>query len=271
MRAAAALHRTLVEATIEEMRRRVHEPLSLDALAGAAHLSRFHFARVFREITGVPPGRFLTALRVERAKELLLTTSLPVIEISLEVGYWSLGAFTSHFTALVGLAPARFRALAQSEHAAALVRRLGAADLGESPMLGVSGRVRGAGGERQLVFVGLFEATPPQRRPLACALVRGDRAYVIGPVRAGAYAVAAVSFPPSADLLAYLLPQRHAVRVGGLALEVRDGRAVTDADVVLAPPAATDPPIVVAVPLLLLEREATRSSKAGEARTHSHG
>lgn len=269
MCAVATLHRAQVETTIAEMRRRSDESLPLDALAEAAHLSRFHFARVFREVTGVPPGRFLTALRMERAKRLLLTTSLPVTEISLEVGYWSLGTFTRHFTALVGLAPARFRALARSERAAALVRQLREADLDEPLQRGVNGRVRGAGGDRRVVFVGLFEATPPQRRPLTCALVRGDRAYSLGPVPEGRYAVAAASFPPEADLLMYLLPQPQAIRVGGIALEVRGGCADGDAEVVLGPPAPTDPPIVTAIPLLLLERESEALSNAGEANARS--
>ena len=46
-------------------------PHTLDSLAERACLSSFHFARVFRAVTGVPPNTFMTALRYERAKELL--------------------------------------------------------------------------------------------------------------------------------------------------------------------------------------------------------
>jgi AraC-like DNA-binding protein len=67
-------------------------------MTGIAHLSPYHFARTFRRITGIPPGEFLGALRLQRAKELLLTTDLFTSEVCYEVGYASFGTFTSRFT-----------------------------------------------------------------------------------------------------------------------------------------------------------------------------
>jgi AraC family transcriptional regulator len=93
-----ASHRTIVERVVAEMRERVNETLSLWAMTGIAHLSPYHFARTFRRITGIPPGEFLGALRLQRAKELLLTTDLFTSEVCYEVGYASFGTFTSRFT-----------------------------------------------------------------------------------------------------------------------------------------------------------------------------
>jgi AraC-like DNA-binding protein len=90
---------------------RYHEPLSLADMANTAILSKFYFSRVFRELTGTSPGRFLAAVRLANAKQLLLATSLRVTEISYMVGYNSLGTFTSRFTRSVGVSPARYRAL----------------------------------------------------------------------------------------------------------------------------------------------------------------
>ncbi len=71
------------------MRERLSEDISLDELAAEARLSPFHFSRMFKQSTGVPPRVYLTRLRMEKACELLETTDLPVTEIAQEVGYSS--------------------------------------------------------------------------------------------------------------------------------------------------------------------------------------
>ncbi|WP_274425206.1 AraC family transcriptional regulator [Chelativorans sp. YIM 93263] len=75
--------------SVELLRARFSEDISLDELAAEARLSPFHFARMFKQSLGVPPRVYLTRLRVERACELLETTELPVTEIAQEVGYSS--------------------------------------------------------------------------------------------------------------------------------------------------------------------------------------
>src|SRR5260370_23685096 len=100
-----------VERAIASIWERYNEPLSLAEIAKSAILSRFHFSRVFREATGVSPGRFLSAVRIYEAKRMLVSTSLSVTEISLAVGYNSLGPFTNPFTDIVGVSPTRPRPL----------------------------------------------------------------------------------------------------------------------------------------------------------------
>src|SRR6266853_3083700 len=96
------------------MHTHLYEVLTLEDLASVACLSPSHFHRVFRRLIGIPPGEFLAALRFQAARRLLLTTSLSVTEICFEVGYTSIGSFTSRFTHLVGLSP---RLLRQRAHA----------------------------------------------------------------------------------------------------------------------------------------------------------
>lgn len=103
-----------VERAITTMWEHYSEPLSLDEIADTAILSKFYFSRVFRSVTGTSPGRFLTAIRLYRAKNLLLETSLTVTDIAYKVGYNSLGTFTTRFTRSVGASPTRFRALSHS-------------------------------------------------------------------------------------------------------------------------------------------------------------
>jgi transcriptional regulator GlxA family with amidase domain len=85
------------------------EPLSLDQLSAEADLSTFHFLRTFRQAFGETPHAFQTRLRVERAKDLLTVSSRPVTEICFDVGFTSLGSFSTLFRRQVGQSPAEFR------------------------------------------------------------------------------------------------------------------------------------------------------------------
>jgi AraC-like DNA-binding protein len=76
--------------------------LDVAAFARAAHASPAHFARSFKRAFGETPGRYLQRRRIERAQELLRGTDLTVTEVSLEVGFRSLGSFSGAFRALVG-------------------------------------------------------------------------------------------------------------------------------------------------------------------------
>jgi len=85
------------------------EPLDLDAMAGEAGYSRFHFARAFASAYGETPRAYLTRRRVERAKTLLRAANLSVTEICFLVGFASLGSFSSRFRDLVGRSPSEYR------------------------------------------------------------------------------------------------------------------------------------------------------------------
>jgi AraC-like DNA-binding protein len=81
------------------------EPLDVPALAREAYTSRAHFVRSFKKAFGETPHRYLQRRRVERAKELLRNTRLTVTEVSLAVGFRSLGSFSTAFRQLVGESP----------------------------------------------------------------------------------------------------------------------------------------------------------------------
>lgn len=90
--------------------RRYAEPLDLAALAAAAGCSRYHFLRSFAAAYGETPGRYLTHRRVERASELLRSSTLTVTEVCMLVGFTSLSSFTRRFTEIVGVTPSAYRA-----------------------------------------------------------------------------------------------------------------------------------------------------------------
>ena len=86
------------------------EPLDLDAMAGEAGYSRFHFARAFAAAYGETPRAYLTRRRIERAKTLLRTANLSVTEICFLVGLRSVGSFTTSFGRVYGMTPTAYRA-----------------------------------------------------------------------------------------------------------------------------------------------------------------
>jgi AraC-like DNA-binding protein len=85
------------------------EPLDLDALAGSAGVSKYHFLRCFAATYGKTPALYLAERRVERAQDLLRATNLTVTEVCYLVGYASLGSFSTKFRQLVGMTPSAYQ------------------------------------------------------------------------------------------------------------------------------------------------------------------
>jgi len=88
------------------------QPLDVEALARAAHMSAGHFSREFRLAYGESPYSYLMTRRIERAMALLRRGDLSVTEVCFAVGCSSLGTFSTRFTELVGMPPSTYRAQA---------------------------------------------------------------------------------------------------------------------------------------------------------------
>ena len=98
-----------VRHVIDYMRAHVAEALSLAQLAQVGKLSPSRFVRAFRNATGQPPYRFLVRLRIEKARELLEHTDLPVIEVGLRCGFEQPSHFATMFRKVTGLTPRAWR------------------------------------------------------------------------------------------------------------------------------------------------------------------
>jgi AraC family transcriptional regulator len=85
------------------------EDIGLDDLAAIADLSAKHFARAFRQSTGMPPHRWLIERRIDRAKALLMEGDLNLAEIALTCGFADQSHFTAAFRKSVGATPGIFR------------------------------------------------------------------------------------------------------------------------------------------------------------------
>lgn len=82
--------------------------IALADLADVAHLSEFHFARLFKQTTGLPPHQFVIHQRVERAKRLIVAGRLSLAQIAIGVGFSDQSQLNRHFKRLVGVTPKRF-------------------------------------------------------------------------------------------------------------------------------------------------------------------
>jgi AraC family transcriptional regulator len=83
--------------------------LSIERMAAIACLSRFHFARTFRQAVGQSPHRYVSAKRLERAKALLMHGDRPLVDIALALSFSSQANFARAFREATGLAPGQYR------------------------------------------------------------------------------------------------------------------------------------------------------------------
>jgi AraC family transcriptional regulator len=97
-----------VRRAVEMIHERYAEPLSIDDLARAAHMSRYHFSRVFRAHTGKSPYRYLIDVRMTRAAHLLRAKRCGVTEAAFSVGCADLGRFGRMFRSIHGVRPSEY-------------------------------------------------------------------------------------------------------------------------------------------------------------------
>jgi AraC family transcriptional regulator len=98
-----------IRLAVELMHAHMHRDLALEEIASAAHLSPFHFARLFKKLTGATPHAYLAGLRAARAQALLAETDLPITEVGARVGYMSSSHFARAFRLATGISPRAYR------------------------------------------------------------------------------------------------------------------------------------------------------------------
>lgn len=108
-RPEGGLSRSQLPVVIEHMTAHLADPLTLTELAALVHMSTYHFLRRFSGSTGSSPMRYLTGLRMQRARELLSGGDLPVSAVATACGYSTAAAFTAAFRRHHGVSPRVYR------------------------------------------------------------------------------------------------------------------------------------------------------------------
>ena len=83
--------------------------LRLAELSALVHMSPYHFARMFKHTTGVPPHLFVIRRRIEQARALLATQRAPIAVVARLVGFQTPSHFTTTFRRLTGMTPSEYR------------------------------------------------------------------------------------------------------------------------------------------------------------------
>ncbi len=106
---AGGLSKRALKRAIDYIGDNLEKDLTLAELAGTAHMSPYHFSRLFKGSTGLTPHRYVIERRVQRAKELLSSTALPIAEIAFLCGFAHQSHLNRHFKRLLGVNPKALR------------------------------------------------------------------------------------------------------------------------------------------------------------------
>jgi len=104
-----------VRQVTEFIEENLDKDLPLAELAAVVCMSPFHFARLFKRSTGVPPHRFVVRQRIARARGVLATPELSIAQISRMVGFRTPSHFTTVFRRVLGITPGTYRTVALLE------------------------------------------------------------------------------------------------------------------------------------------------------------
>jgi AraC-like DNA-binding protein len=92
-----------------------HRPIDLDAVAGEAGISPFHFLRLFARVLGVTPHQYLVRSRLRHAAKLLADEDIAITDVAYDVGFGDLSNFVRTFHRAAGVSPTSFRAAARGK------------------------------------------------------------------------------------------------------------------------------------------------------------
>jgi AraC-like DNA-binding protein len=108
-RAQSGLPAYKLRRAVEFVEAHIDEPINLERLAAVVRLSPFHFHRQFKRSTGLTPSKYVLRARIERAKDLLSDSELPIVEVAAQVGFADQSHFSAVFREATSMTPKTYR------------------------------------------------------------------------------------------------------------------------------------------------------------------
>lgn len=245
-----------IDEVIAYIHKNIYEPLPLSLLASYIGYSPYHFSRIFKEHIGLPPLYYVSSLRLEKAKDLLLHTHLSIRDIALEIGQQSLGTFTTRFTERVGVSPSTFRnSRDEVDERLLALQRL--SDWRQSmpvlnPNATIEGTVHAQAPFQGVILIGLFAKPIPEGLPLYGTLLPSLGPFRFTDVKPGTYYLMATSVQWGMQAVDVLLTQSTTLRTRSREpIVVTPYTKVPPLEVTLHVPRLDDPPILISLPLLM--------------------
>ena len=264
-------HAASIGLAVDAMRSESDYPFTIETLAEITNFSPFHFARLFRSLIGIPPGEFLTALRYDRAKQLLLTSDLSVTDICFEVGYDSLGTFSTRFKQLVGIGPAGFRALPELMDALSIAPPSGTSSIGREngTTASIQGRIVNPPAGYN-AYVGIFPASIARGRPVAGTRIAATESFTLNELPRGQFRLLCAAVPAGQSQTRHLLPGAELqVASHPDLISIETGFEHFEITLSMRALGPTDPPVLIALPTLDLHCPEVLSAARPRVRQHA--
>ncbi|WP_248925482.1 helix-turn-helix domain-containing protein [Paenibacillus hamazuiensis] len=244
-----------IDGVIEYIHQNIYEDLPLTRLARYAGYSQYHFIRIFKERTGLSPQYYVSSMRLQKAKDLLLQTNLSVRDIGLEIGQQSLGTFTTRFTERVGVTPSEFRNQThQADNHFHTLRKLNDWSRWHPVSTAynrIEGTVQAEVPFEGIILIGLFAKPIPEGLPLYGTLLPSLGDFCFNDVKPGTYYLMATSVSWGMRAMDILLPHTTLRTRSKEPIEVMPHTPIPRQQVMLYPPRLDDPPILISLPLLM--------------------
>ncbi|WP_010098233.1 helix-turn-helix transcriptional regulator [Ornithinibacillus scapharcae] len=245
----------VVMKAIQYMKEHLDEEITSDSLAKYVGYSPYHFSRVFKEVTGVPPRHYLSALRIESGKQLLVNSSNSILKTLLGVGFRSFGTYSSKFKQFVGLSPKQFQKNMHSLHQ--FIHEYNfpnegfpLEDIGPS----ITCHIIAPPSFKGIIFVGLFPKPIPDQAPIVgTALTHNQTRCTFSKVPLGDYYVLAAGIPKSLNPKNYFILDSALRGKTDSRIEIISANH-KDVKIQLRDPLPYDPPILVNLPKLLFDK-----------------
>ncbi|WP_244516718.1 AraC family transcriptional regulator [Alkalicoccus daliensis] len=244
-----------IDDVIVYIQNHLEDELPLSQLADRAAYSPFHFSRIFKNKTGMSPHQYVSSLRIQKAKSLLLNTNLTVRDISMEIHQQSLGTFTTRFTERVGMTPAEFRKSSrtvkkylqslkgsptsyQEAISGSMFNRLEGTIEADLPVQGA-------------ILVGLFTSPIPAGLPKYGKLLTAPGLFEFMNVQPGTYYLMAAAVQWDMNIDELLVPHETLRAKADHPIQVAAGKELLPQSLHLRGPILGDPPILISLPLLI--------------------